>query len=101
MMGEIFWYVDDLVDLLKDLESDHLNSILSRVYKRINLPHASKQKYQIVGELLNGSYIEDVVNQIYSKIAFVLNFLELNKFEEKDIKIVRNLIMCFVRSWTE
>lgn len=100
-MGEIFWLVDDLVDVIRDLESNHLNSVLIQVNDKIDDIEISQIQYKILVELLNGDYIETQANQIYSKIYSVLNFLESKKFREEDIKMVKNLIVFSVRNWME
>ena len=96
---KIFWHTDDLIDILKDLEFNHLNSILYRIYCNTNFMGEASQKYQILIELHSGSYIEDVVNQICSEIEYVLGMLEVNKFKKGDLMITKNLIMYFVRNW--
>jgi hypothetical protein len=100
-IGEIFWYTDDLIDLLKDLESNHLNSILCRIYNQINIKGESDEKYHLLIELLNHSHIEKIINQLNLKITSLLHSLEINNFREEDVTMVRNILLCFVRNWTE
>jgi hypothetical protein len=100
-MGEIFWLIDDLIDVIRDLESYYLNSIITQINNKIDYIDDPQWRYKILVDLLEGDYIEARANQICSKINYVLNFLESNKFKEEDIKMVRNLITFSIRDWME
>jgi len=100
-IGEIFWRTDDLTDLLKDLESGNLNSILIKVNKKHGYTEQSQLNYKILMELINGNYIKEIANQICSQIKFVLNSLESIKSDEQYVNMTRNLIMFHVRNWME
>jgi hypothetical protein len=98
-IGEIFWYVDDLIDLLKDLKNNHLNSILNNAYKRVEYKNENDKKQRVLIELLDGCYIEETVNQIRLKIMFISRSLDVNNFNEESIRFFKSNLFCFVRSW--
>lgn len=100
-VGEIFWLIDDLVDVIQDLELNHLNSLLIQVNDKIDVREKSQLKYKILVELLNRDYFEEQVNQIFSKIDSTLFYLKNENFEEDDILKVKNFTLFYVRNWME
>lgn len=100
-MGEIFWHIDDLIDVIRDLEPNYLNSIITQINNKIDYIDNPQRRYKILIELLEGDYIEAQANQICSKIKYILNFLKSKKNKEEDQKLVSNLITFSVRDWME
>ena len=52
--AEIFWLVNDIIDVLQDLESDYLNSVIYEIKKKIGPVESSHLSHKILIELLNG-----------------------------------------------
>ena len=98
-IGEIFWMVDDLIDILQDLETFSMNSILMQITPDMHFKVDAKSKYDVLTDLLNGEYIKEHVSRLIFKINSSLDFLRSKNVKYNVLEWIRTLILGYVRNW--
>jgi hypothetical protein len=98
-LGEVFWLADDLQDIVSDLKSGGLNSILVSVKANIDANHTPDLKIEILTELLDQNYIETTADLLCTKIAAVLDFFQSDAFFHSDPCLINDFLTMYVRDW--
>ena len=89
------------MDIVKDIESDSLNSLLIKANKKIYYTQKSDTNFKVLMELLNGDYVEKVTDRICSNLKFVFNSLETNGYDEDCVNMARSVITFYIRNWMQ
>ena len=98
-LGELFWLLDDLMDVIPDLQSKHLNSIILEIREKLQETKTSSPIYEILVKLLNGNYIESQTDKICFRIEKILDPPMISRYSGKIPKTIHEFIASYVRSW--
>jgi hypothetical protein len=99
-IGEIFWSIDDLRDILQDLQYNNLNSILLGIDRNPYSDEDIVRKYDILKLLLSSNRIESHVDGLCFKTKSVLDFIDSHSYQKKS-EYAKRIITCYIRNWME
>ena len=99
-IGEIFWSIDYLRDILQDLQYNYLNSILLGIDRNAFSYEDIGRKYDVLKLLLSSNRIESHVDGLCFKTKYVLDFLD-SHICDKTSEYARRIITCYIRNWME
>lgn len=103
-IGEIFWLVDDLADLVKDFQAGSLNSVLATARTDLveaNVRNADDPEYGLLRCILSGHYVEDAVEQIVDTMDSLTSELFVLCENYEVAEAAGNVVRDHVRFWLE
>ena len=89
-IGTVFWRIDDLVDLVRDLHCGNMNSVLFRAADHGSWPSTEEFKSQFEQS--------DLISRVIHELA--LDFATImQRLDTTNSRPFRDLILAYVRSW--
>jgi len=98
-IANIFWLTDDLSDVVRDLQSGDLNSILIQAGFKPNHQPEPVRDYPVLSRLLEGNYFERVSNRIRENTASALNIVDSHNGNADAANRFRQAVLFYVRGW--
>jgi hypothetical protein len=97
-IGELFWLLDDLSDLISDLENNELNSLITQLNGYDFDLSEPNIRYSILVNILDGKLIEEWIDKICLKSKNIIKLIEDNNSLE-DKEKYKNFIKYYLRDW--
>lgn len=98
-IATIFWLTDDLSDVVRDLQSGDLNSILIQAgFKPDRYPEPTRD-YPVLSRLLEGNYFEKASDRIREKTASALSLIDSDTISPDAANHFRQVVQFYVRGW--
>jgi hypothetical protein len=99
-IGDLFWEIDDLVDLAEDCRAGNANSILAGIEYAGNRHKTQVQIDRVRLMLADGPGIDDAVRSVANRLASLDCLLGSEHFERASAARLRQAILSYCRVWT-
>lgn len=98
-IATIFWLTDDLSDVVRDLQSGDLNSILLQAGFKPNNSRDPVRDYPVLTRLLAGNYFEKAADRIREQTASALSIIDSVAINPDAANRFRQVVQFYVRGW--
>lgn len=100
-MGTLFWRVDDISDVVRDLQSGSVNTLLLTTRSSWHQTSDPLVNYSVLAELLEGNVIVDTASEIVSNLTRISCILQKIDSMGSSAERLYSVLLAYTRNWLE
>lgn len=98
-IGDVFWLVDDLVDIPADFRDGALNAVVIDTSASSAWKRASREEYEALAGLLRGASIERAIDRLDENFRQAARILADQRLDGEAARRLRRVMAAYVRDW--
>ena len=99
--AESFWILDDILDIVKDIRTGALNSVLVKAQLDLNLSCDNNEETRnvLISQVLKENYIEEASIEFLKRVLICFNILKHKSFNNTFVKDFSKFYLIYIRDW--